>query len=358
MALADYSQDFISMCDLDGKPFYANKFALDMVGLNDLDEFVRTPIKELFFPEDQDHVVEEFLPKVLRDGFGEVEVRFRHFKTNEAIWMCYQVFVIRDKAGDALGMATISRDLTDEKSGEAALVRSEKLAAVGRLAASIAHEINNPLASVTNLIYLACRHDNAPDVRALLETADRELRRVATLVNQTLRFHKQSSMAQLIKSESLIEAVLRGYEGRLRNSNIRVEKRGFSNEPVHCFEGDMRQAIANIVSNAVDAMPKGGRLVVRSREGTEWKSGRRGLILTIADTGCGMSRETRAQLFEAFFTTKGIGGSGLGLWISAGIMKRHQGCIRLRSSQLANQTGTVVSLFLPIEGLETEACTS
>lgn len=339
------------MCDLEGKLFYANKSALESIGLESLDEFRRIPIKELFFPEDQDRIVNEFLPAALREGFGETEVRFRNFKSNEPIWMCYQVFVIRDKAGNALGMGTVSRDLTDEKRGEAALVRSEKLAAVGRLAASIAHEINNPLASVTNLLYLALGHDNAPEVQELLEAAERELRRVSLVTTQTLRFHKQSSEPKLISSEALLETVLVMYEGRLRNSNIQVERRGFSEQPIECFEGDIRQVLANVLCNAVDAMPKGGRLVIRSRAGTDWRSGRAGLILTFADTGDGMSPETQKRLFEAFFTTKGIGGTGLGLWISAEIMERHQGRIRIRSSQHADHRGTVATLFLPDEGL-------
>jgi len=287
------------------------------------------------------------LPGAWSEEFGETEIRFRHFKTNEAIWMCYQVFVIRDKAGDALGMATVSRDLTDEKRGEAALVRSEKLAAVGRLATSIAHEINNPLASVTNLLYLALGHDNTVEVKALLTQADRELRRVSKVANQTLRFHKQASKPQLLSTESLFEAVLVVYEGRLKNSNIRVESRGYAQQPVECFEGDMRQVLSNVLGNAIDAMPHGGRLVIRSRKGREWSTGRAGLILTVADNGCGISPEARAKLFEAFFTTKGIGGTGLGLWISAEIMERHQGRIRLRSSQHPSRCGTTVTLFLP-----------
>ena len=350
VALAENSKDFISMCDMDGKPFYANKSGLAVVGIESVDDFNRVPIQEFFFPEDRDHVIQEFLPKARRCGFAETEIRFRHFKTHEAIWMCYQAFVIRDKAGDELGLATVSRDLTDEKRGEAALVRSEKLAAVGRLATSIAHEINNPLAAMTNLVYLALGHDNLPEVQELLQQADRELRRVSKVATQTLRFHRQASKPQLLSTEGLVESVLVVYEGRLRNSNIRVEPRGYAKQPVECFEGDIRQVLSNLVGNAIDAMPRGGRLVIRSREGTEWSSGRVGLFLTVADSGCGISPEARGKLFEAFFTTKGIGGTGLGLWISAEIMERHQGRIRLRSSQNPDRCGTTVTLFLPNAG--------
>ena len=273
VALADNSKDFISMCDTEGRPFFANKAALKLVGLESLDDFNRMPIREFFFPEDQERVIGEFLPGAWSEGFGETEIRFRHFKTNEAIWMCYQVFVVRGRTGDALGMATVSRDLTDEKRGEAALVRSEKLAAVGRLATSIAHEINNPLAAVTNLLYLALGHDNTADVQDLLKQAERELRRVSKVANQTLRFHKQASRPQLISTESLFESVLVVYEGRLRNSNIQVEARRYAEEPVECFEGDIRQVLSNVLGNAIDAMPHGGRMLLRSRKGTEWSSG-------------------------------------------------------------------------------------
>jgi PAS domain S-box-containing protein len=348
VALADNSRDFISMCDMDGKPFYANKSGLEVVGLEGVDEFNRIPLPEFFFPEDQDHIVEEFLPKARGEGFAETEIRFRNFKTKEAIWMCCQVFVIRDKAGEELGIATVSRDLTEEKRGEAALVRSEKLAAVGRLATSIAHEINNPLAAITNLLYLALAYDNTVEVQELLTQADRELRRVSKVANQTLRFHKQASKPQLITTENLFESMLVVYEGRLKNSNIQVEARGYAAQPIECFEADIRQVLSNVLGNAIDAMPRGGRLALRSREGTEWRSGRAGIFLTIADNGCGISPEARAKLFEAFFTTKGIGGTGLGLWISAEIMERHQGHIRLRSSQTSGHRGTTVTLFLPI----------
>ena len=352
VGLADHSQDSISMCDMAGKPFYANKAALEVVGLESLDDYMRAAVTDFFFPEDHDHVVNEFLPKAWAEGFAETEIRFRHFKTGTAIWMCFQVFAIRDKAGEPLGMASVSRDLTSEKRGEAALVRSEKLAAVGRLATSIAHEINNPLAAVTNLIYLAHGHDTSPEVKELLVQADRELRRVSRIATQTLRFHKQASKPQLMSAQALFESVLAVYEGRLRNSNIQVQMGRFSKESVECFEGDIRQVISNVIGNSIDAMPTGGRLVIRSRMGTEWRSGRAGLTMTVADTGSGMSAETRARLFEAFFSTKGIGGTGLGLWISAEIMNRHQGRIRLRSSQNPRHRGTVVTLFLPAAAVD------
>jgi signal transduction histidine kinase len=233
-----------------------------------------------------------------------------------------------------------------------ALMQSEKLAAVGRLASSMAHEINNPLEAVTNLLYLSRQRATDPDLENWLDQAEQELRRVSVIANQTLRFHKQSSKPQAITCLSLFSTTLSVYESRIKNAGITIEKRKRANEPVECFEGDIRQVLGNVVSNAIDAMPMGGRLIVRSREATNWRTGKRGLALTVADSGVGMDHDTQCRMFEAFFSTKGIGGSGLGLWISADIMHRHGGKITIRSSQDSAQTGTVVSLFIPFECAE------
>jgi signal transduction histidine kinase len=143
--------------------------------------------------------------------------------------------------------------------------------------------------------------------------------------------------------------VLSIYEGRFKNSNIQVQKRKRAEKPVVCFEADIRQVLSNLVANAIDAMPGGGRLLVRSREATDWMTGRPGFVLTVADTGSGIDAQTQARIFEAFFSTKGFGGTGLGLWISAEIVERHQGRLRVRSSQREGHRGTVVALFLPAE---------
>ena len=239
--------------------------------------------------------------------------------------------------------------LVEAQQATAALMQTEKLAAVGRLASSMAHEINNPLEAVTNLLYLSRLHAVNDDVKEWLGAAEVELRRIAAIANQALRFHKQSTRPQPITCLSLFSSVLELHEAKLRNAGIVVEKRKRANEPVSCFEGDVRQVLSNVVTNAIDAMPHGGRLLVRSREATDWRTGRRGLSLTLADTGTGMSGETRRRIFEAFFTTKGIRGNGLGLWISADIMKRHEGTILIRSSEKPSVRGTVVMLFLPFE---------
>jgi signal transduction histidine kinase len=179
--------------------------------------------------------------------------------------------------------------------------------------------------------------------------AEAELRRVSIIANQTLRFHKQASYPREISCIDLFSSVISMYEGKLRNSGITVEKRKRANRPVRIYEGDIRQVLNNVFGNAIDAMPTGGRMLLRSRESRDWKTGAAGIVLTIADTGTGMSAETLSHIFDAFFTTKGIQGTGLGLWISMEIMQRHRGRITIRSSQSANHRGTVVNLFLPFE---------
>ena len=199
-----------------------------------------------------------------------------------------------------------------------------------------------------NLLYLARQAAILPIVQTYLDLADQELRRVSNIANQTLRFHKQATKPQAVYAADLFQTVLSIYEGRLRNSNVIVVERWRDVVPVTCFEGEIRQVLNNLAANAIDAMPRGGRLLVRSRNATHWATGREGTTITIADTGTGIDAETAARVFEAFFTTKGFGGTGLGLWITTEIMHRHQGNIRMRSSQTDGHHGTVFTLFLPL----------
>ncbi len=246
------------------------------------------------------------------------------------------------------GITVFFRDITASKKSADALIESEKLAAVGRLAASIAHEINNPLEAVTNLIYLAATSDSLPDIRHQLHAADHELRRAAAITNQTLRFHKQATNPTEIPPAALLESVLTIYQGRLAAAGITVESRTRASHPLRCFEGEIRQVLSNLIGNAIDAMSsKERRLQLRIREAHEPKSGRPGIIFTVADSGAGISPGSLARIFEAFYTTKGFTGTGLGLWVSKEIVDRHSGSFRVRSSQRANRAGTVFTLFLP-----------
>jgi PAS domain S-box-containing protein len=255
--------------------------------------------------------------------------------------------------GTVQAISAASLEITQQKKAELALLQSEKLAVVGRLAASIAHEINNPLESVTNLLYLAERSESPAQTRTYVQTAERELRRVSAIANQTLRFHKQSSSPQEISGEQLIDSVVSMFQSRIVNSRIQVEVRERTQVTVRCFEGEARQVLSNLVSNAIDAMQPsgGGRLLLRSRAGRDWTTGRRGLVITIADTGSGMPASVLNRIFEPFFTTKGASGTGLGLWVSSEIVHRHHGALRFRSSQKEGRSGTAFALFLPFDAV-------
>lgn len=259
---------------------------------------------------------------------------------------------IRNVEGKVEAIAAVIQEITHQKRSEQALVQSEKLAAVGRLASSISHEINNPLEAITNLLYLIRNaEDLPPSLEDYVATAQSELERVCQIATQTLRFHRQAVNPTYVTARDLVEAVLNLYQGRLANSGIRVECGFFTATPILCLENDIRQVLNNLIANAIDAMRNGGRLVVRAHDAldlTPNASGmRKGIRITIADTGHGMSPAVRQRIFEPFYTTKELNGTGLGLWISLGIVERHHGYLRVRSSEHAIHHGTAFSLYLP-----------
>jgi PAS domain S-box-containing protein len=251
-------------------------------------------------------------------------------------------------------IAAVIQEITHQKKAELALIQSEKLAAVGRLASSISHEINNPLEAITNLLYLIATSDDLPpEMAEYVATAQSELSRVCQIATQTLRFHRQAVSATHVTAQDLVEAVLNLYQGRLANSGILVETSFTCSGPVLCFENDIRQVLNNLIANAIDAMRQGGRLIIRAHDATDHADNssekRNGIRIIVADTGHGMSPAVRARIFEPFYTTKELNGTGLGLWISSGLVSRHQGRLSLRSTQHAVHHGTVFSLFLPYQ---------
>ncbi len=270
-------------------------------------------------------------------------------------WMSLSAAPVINDQGVVTGGVVALSDIDQEKRSEQALIQSEKLAAVGRLAASISHEINNPLEAVTNLLYLAQRCDHLTEAKQLLSTADQELARVSQIVSHTLRFHRQSTKPLAISAQELVGPTLGLYAGRLSNSNIDLVVEHRSRELISCYEGEIRQVLNNLVGNAVEAMKHGGRLLVRTSDTCAWRTDTAGLRITIADNGVGMSEEVMRRVFEAFYTTKGINGTGLGLWISHGIIEKHHGFIQLRSSDRTGRSGSAFSLFLPREPFASNA---
>ncbi len=258
-------------------------------------------------------------------------------------------FPVRDLQGNITGITAASLEITQQRKAELALMQSEKLAAVGRLASSISHEINNPLEAITNLLYLVAHAAELPEaLKVYVHMAQSELSRVSQIATQTLRFHRQAVGPTEVTAAQMADAVLQLYQGRLANSGIRVDARYLSSTAIVCFENDIRQVLNNLIANAIDAMRTGGQLLVRAHDARHPESGVRGIRITVADTGHGISRATQRRLFEPFFTTKGMNGTGLGLWISSEIVTRHHGRLTLRSSQHPLHHGTVFSLFLPL----------
>lgn len=260
-------------------------------------------------------------------------------------------YPIRTTPGQVRWGGIIVRDVSERMRAEEALRRTEKLAATGRLAASIAHEINNPLEALTNILFLLRNFsDLSPAALQYLGMAEHETRRITEIAQQTLRFYRQSTLPQRTALSELIDSVLDLYKSRMSNLDIRVERAYDPAETLFCFSGEIRQVVANLVGNAIDAMPSGGQLKIRARRSRDWKSPRRsGLRITVADTGGGMDGEVRDRIFEPFFTTKEDTGTGLGLWVSLEIIVKHAGAVRVRSRLAVpgRRSGTAFQIFLP-----------
>jgi two-component system, sporulation sensor kinase C len=281
-------------------------------------------------------------------------------KDGSYFWNELALSPIRNQYGDVTHFVGIQMDVTERVEFEMALRESEKLAAVGRLASAIAHEINNPLEAVMNLVYLSHKtlptDGSAADADRYLGLADLELRRIKLIAAQSLRFCKQSTGPEAVTCEELLSAIVPIYTPRLANFGIAVERRERSTRHIVCLASEIRQVLTNLISNALDAMRQdGGRLLIRTREATNWKTGEPGVLLTIADTGHGISSKTMANMYKAFYTTKGAAGTGLGLWISSEIVARHHGSLRVRSKAGSGQTGTIFEIFLPLSPENAEA---
>ncbi|WP_263380383.1 PAS domain-containing protein [Granulicella paludicola] len=262
------------------------------------------------------------------------------------IWLEIEVYPTAD------GIVTFSRDVTQQKQATSALIQTEKLAAVGRLAASIAHEINNPLEAVTNLLYLAQESDQTEEMKRYITTAEGELQRVSVISSQTLRFYKQSSSPREVTFDDLMGTVLAVHHGKINAAQIQVERKDRTNKSFLCFDGEIRQVLNNLVGNSVDALGTGGRLLIRSRAATDHRTQRVGIAMTVADSGSGIDPVALSRIFDAFFTTKGAIGNGLGLWVSKQIVENHAGTLRVRSSRRPGRRGTVFTLFLPFEAVK------
>jgi len=295
------------------------------------------------FPELKGTIVESSCQRAMEQRIAS---EFEYYYEPLASWFHYQIHPLPDD-----GIIMYARDITEARKTEEALRKSEQLAAAGRLAASIAHEINNPLEAVTNLLYLMTMDSDVKgDTRQLLETADRELRRLSHIAARSLKFYRQHTAPVLSSLDELIESVLFFYETEINMRKIRLERRYRAAPQVLYHPGEFRQVIANLIGNALDALSRHGRLVVAVRPCRD-AAGRPGVAVTVADNGSGMDREMLDRLFHPFATTKGEAGTGLGLWVSKGILDKHHTKIAVRSRR---NSGTVFRLFVPLEAMASE----
>lgn len=350
-AIVESSDDAIVSKDLNGIVTSWNKAAERIFGWA-AEEMIGRSITKIIPPElhdDETRILAKLRAGERIDHFQTVRVR----KDGERLDISLTISPIRDRTGVVIGAAKIARDITQQKRMEAAIQVSERLASVGRLAATVAHEINNPLEAITNLIFLARHHSGLPEVvRQYLDHADRELSRVAHIARQTLGFYRDNSQATSIFIPSLIEDVLSIYERKFKYKSVKIERRVEDGLSIYAMQGELKQIVSNLIANAIDASRQGGRIIVAARSSFDYRTGRDGIRITIADYGSGIAESSKVKLFRPFFSTKKDVGTGLGLWLTRDLLEKKGGRIRFRSRN-TEPSGTVMSIFLPASLHET-----
>jgi PAS domain S-box-containing protein len=345
-AIVESSDDAILSKNLSGIIMSWNQAAERIFGYSE-QEIVGASIMTLI-PEDLRSEEETILRKIQS---GE---RIDHFETvrinkkGDRLAVSLTISPLKDSSGKVVGASKVLRDVTARKRLEQSLLQAEKIAATGKMAATIAHEINNPLESVLNLIYLAKTNVYEPDqVVNFLETAETELVRVSHIAKQTLGYYREHSAAVKVTLHELVGDTLKIYAPKMTASGIQIQTNFSSSARIVLRQGEMRQVISNLVTNAMHAMPLGGTLTVYVQDATE--SGKPGLLLSVEDTGEGIASTNLEKIFEPFFTTRGAVGTGIGLWVTKQFIEGHKGRIGVQSSVDAASHGTRVSVFLPID---------
>ena len=349
-AIVESSEDAIISKTLDGVISTWNAAAERLFGYR-AEEIVGHSVLRLI-PRDLHYEEPQIIAKLQR---GE---RVEHFETRrirkngELFEISLSVSPIRDSSGRVIGASKIVRDISDRKAAEAALVEKEKLAATGRLAATLAHEVNNPLESIMNLGFLLAQHPSLDEeARGYANLLMSEAQRAGDITRQTLSYYKATRVTGEVNVRQVIEHVLGWKKKKLESKAITVTSRFGSVPTVNGFAGELRQVFENLIQNAIDALGRGGAILIRGRS-RHTRNGDR-LVINICDNGDGIPRRLLPKIFDPFFTTKLQTGSGLGLWVTRGIVQKHGGTIRVRSSQTRTRRGTVFTIVLPIAGSST-----
>jgi signal transduction histidine kinase len=263
-------------------------------------------------------------------------------------WFLSRALPIRDAAGSVASWFGTNTDITDRKQAEEALVKSERLAAMGRLAGIIAHEINNPLEAISNAFYLLHDHPSLDEeARYYSRLAEEELARITHITKQTLSFYRESQQPMAVSLSEILDNVVELQSRKLQLNRIILKKNFRTTGTIHGFSVELKQVFLNIITNAAQAMPEGGELRVDLIDSRDWKTGQVGLRVNICDTGVGIDSQNSKKIFEPFFSTKEAKGTGLGLWISKGIIQKYGGSIRFRTMRFKTGNVTCFSVFMP-----------
>lgn len=343
-AIVDSADDAIISKDLNGIVTSWNRGAQRLFGWEE-SEIVGQSILRII-PEALRHEEAEILRKLRAGEKIEHYETTRVSKSGETREVSITISPIRNSNGVVVGASKIARDISDRKKVEQMAVQAEKIATTGRMAAVIAHEINNPLASVLNLIFLARQGGLSPDeIQRNLALAETELERVSHLARQTLGYYRDSGAPLEVHLRELMDNVLSVYRNKILAHSVVVDADYADLRKIRVRPGEIIQIFSNVVSNAVDAMPHGGKLSISI--GKDSGATRESLRVVVSDTGHGIERENLGKVFQPFFTTKGILGTGIGLWVARQIAERHGGQISLSSSTEPGKSGTSVTVCLP-----------
>jgi PAS domain S-box-containing protein len=341
--------DAVIATDKAGMVTFVNPIATQLTGTSFLQAKGR-PIQEIFpiFHEYTHQVTENPVKKVLEQGriVGLANHTALQHRDGTLTPIEDSAAPIRDDNGDMVGVVLVFRDATYQRKSQEVLRKAEKLAAAARLAATVAHEINNPLEAVGNLIYLAKAATEMPtEAMQQLTLAEQELARVSHLTRQTLGFYRESSAAVSVEVPALIESVLALYSNKFNSKNITVVREFGECPPIQVVRGEMNQVVANLVSNAADAVGNNGIITIR----LTCKEREDGPVvhMVVEDDGPGVTAENAKRIFEPFFTTKKDVGTGLGLWVVKEIVERHGGIVEVNSQSGNGSRGAVFTILLP-----------
>jgi PAS domain S-box-containing protein len=352
----EYAVPGLAVFDPDGSVLDCNASFAAMTGRS-REELQHTDSFSFVHPDDRERSRSD-LNRLLEGQSPAFVIEKRLVRPDASIvWVRNSVSLIRDAENKPLQIVTIAEDMTMFRLAEQALIKNEKLAAVGRLSASIAHELNNPLESIINLLFLISHGSDVAEMQHFAELAEQEMRRVAQIATQTLRFYRQQSAPAALHLGEVIDSVLALFEGRLYQRNVRVVKRFVRcDQLMIAYSGELRQVFVNLVSNALDAMNDHGVLHIDVRPSRNWQGGGEpGMRVLVCDSGSGIPRQMLQKIFEPFVSTKENQGTGLGLWISREIIRRHGGVLRVRSQVSGPRRGTAMSVFLPFPASDKSA---